>query len=168
MTLTRSQIFASDALATRVVLVTGGGTNLGRQAAIELAAGGAQVVIAGRREEVLAQAASEIGERCSFVSGDVREAEDAARIVESARRRHGRLDVLVNNAGGQYFVPAEDIAAKGWRAVQRLNVGGTYAMMRAADGGTIVNVTVSPHHGMPAMAHTGAARAAPIRPRARA
>src|SRR6185503_16097367 len=87
--------------------------------------------------------------------------------VESARRRHGRLDVLVNNAGGQYFVPAEDIAAKGWRAVQRLNVGGTYAMMRAAvgggfgeDGGTIVNVTVSPHHGMPAMAHTGAARAA--------
>jgi citronellol/citronellal dehydrogenase len=162
-----SQIFAPDALAGRVVLVTGGGTNLGRQAAIELAAAGAQVVIAGRREEVLAQAAAQIGERCSLVSGDVREAGDAARIVDIARERHGRLDVLVNNAGGQYFVPAEDIAAKGWRAVQRLNVGGTYAMMRAAagggfgqDGGTIVNVTVSPHHGMPAMAHTGAARAA--------
>jgi citronellol/citronellal dehydrogenase len=162
-----SQIFAPDALAGRVVLVTGGGTNLGRQAAIELAAAGAQVVIAGRREEVLAEAAADIGARCSFVAGDIREPAEATRIVETARERHGRLDVLVNNAGGQYFVPAEGIAAKGWRAVRRLNVDGTYTMTRAAvgagfgeDGGTVVNVTVSPHHGMPAMAHTGAARAA--------
>src|SRR5205823_5509572 len=73
-----------------------------------------------------------------------------------------------NNAGGQYFVPAEAITAKGWRAVHRLNDDGTMTMSRAAaerafldrGGGTIVNVTVSPHHGMPAMAHTGAARAA--------
>jgi citronellol/citronellal dehydrogenase len=163
-----SQIFAPDALAGRVVLVTGGGTNLGKQAAIELAAAGAAVVIAGRREEVLADATAEIGERCcSLVVGDIREAADATRIVETVRERHGRLDVLVNNAGGQYFVPAEEIAAKGWRAVRRLNVDGTYTMIRAAagagfgeDGGTVVNVTVSPHHGMPAMAHTGAARAA--------
>jgi citronellol/citronellal dehydrogenase len=162
-----SSIFAPDALAGRVVLVTGGGTNLGKQAAIELAAAGAEVVIAGRREEVLAAAAEEIGERCSYVAGDVREAADATRMVETARERHGRLDVLVNNAGGQYFVPAEEIAAKGWQAVQRLNVGGTYSMTRAAagggfgdGGGTVINVTVSPHHGMPAMAHTGAARAA--------
>ena len=112
-----SQIFARDALAGRVVLVTGGGTNLGRQAAIELVAAGAEVVIAGRREEVLAHAAAEIGERCSCVPGDVREAADAARMVEFARERHGRLDVLDNNAGGQYFAPAEDIVAKGWRAV---------------------------------------------------
>ena len=162
-----SEIFAPDALAGRVALVTGGGTNLGKQAAIELVAGGAHVVIAGRREEVLAAAADEIGERCSYVAGDVREAADATRMVDAARERHGRLDVLVNNAGGQYFVPAEEIAAKGWEAVQRLNVGGTYSMTRAAvgggfgeDGGTVINVTVSPHHGMPAMAHTGAARAA--------
>jgi citronellol/citronellal dehydrogenase len=162
-----SKIFAPDALDGRVVLVTGGGTNLGKQAALELAAAGAQVVIVGRREDVLAAAVGEIGERCSFVAGDIREAEDATRMVETARERHGRLDVLVNNAGGQYFVPAEDIAAKGWLAVQRLNVVGTYAMIRAAagagfgaEGGTVINVTVSPHHGMPAMAHTGAARAA--------
>jgi NAD(P)-dependent dehydrogenase (short-subunit alcohol dehydrogenase family) len=162
-----SQIFAPEALDGRVVLVTGGGTNLGKQAAIELAAAGAAVVIAGRREEVLEEAAAAIGEPCSLVAGDIREPADATRIVETVRERHGRLDVLVNNAGGQYFVPAEEIAAKGWRAVRRLNVDGTYTMTRAAagagfgeDGGTVVNVTVSPHHGMPAMAHTGAARAA--------
>ena len=167
MTPPTSQIFAPEALAGRVVLVTGGGTNLGRQAAIELAAAGAQVVIAGRREEVLASAAAEIGERCSYVAADIRDPAGATRIVETARQRHGRLDALVNNAGGQYFVPAEEIGAKGWRAVRRLNVGGTYTMIRAAvgtgfgdDGGTVVNVTVSPHQGMPAMAHTGAARAA--------
>jgi NAD(P)-dependent dehydrogenase (short-subunit alcohol dehydrogenase family) len=162
-----SQIFAPEALDGRVVLVTGGGTNLGKQAAIELAAAGAAVVIAGRREEVLEEAAAAIGEPCSLVAGDIREPADATRIVETVRERHGRLDVLVNNAGGQYFVPAEEIAAKGWRAVRRLNVDGTYTMTRAAagagfgeDGGTVVNVTVSPHQGMPAMAHTGAARAA--------
>jgi citronellol/citronellal dehydrogenase len=161
------QIFAPDALAGRVVLVTGGGTNLGKQAAIELAAAGATVVIAGRREDVLEAARVDIGERCSFVAGDIREPADATRIVETVRERHGRVDVLVNNAGGQYFVPAEEIAAKGWRAVRRLNVDGTYTMTRAAvgtgfgdEGGTVINVTVSPHHGMPAMAHTGAARAA--------
>ncbi|MEP6953808.1 MAG: SDR family oxidoreductase [Solirubrobacteraceae bacterium] len=162
-----STVFAPDALAGRTVLITGGGTNLGRQAAIECAAAGALVVIAGRRREVLSAAAEAIGERCTWVAGDIREARDATRIVETAHREHGRLDVLVNNAGGQYFVPAESIAAKGWAAVMRLNVEGTYAMTRAAagagfgeQGGTVVNVTVSPHHGMPAMAHTGAARAA--------
>jgi citronellol/citronellal dehydrogenase len=163
-----SAIFAPDLLAGEIALVTGGGTNLGKHAAAELAACGADVIIAGRREEVLAEAVEEIGSRCSWVSGDIRDEEDAARIVDTALERHGRLDVLVNNAGGQYFVPAEDIAAKGWGAVMRLNVGGTLTMMHAAyerafargEGGAVVNVTVSPHHGMPAMAHTGAARAA--------
>jgi citronellol/citronellal dehydrogenase len=162
-----STVFAPDALAGRTVLITGGGTNLGRQAAIECAAAGADVVIAGRRREVLSAAAQAIGPRCTWVAGDIREARDATRIVEAAHGEHGRLDVLVNNAGGQYFVPAESIAAKGWAAVMRLNVEGTYAMTRAAagagfgeEGGTVINVTVSPHHGMPAMAHTGAARAA--------
>lgn len=148
--------------------MTGGGTNLGKAAAVELARCGASVVIAGRREEVLARAADEIGERCSYVAADVRERAGADAIVGAALERHGRLDLLLNNAGGQYFVAAEGITAKGWRAVQRLNVDGTLAMsdaayelaMRPAGGGTIVNVTVSPHHGMPAMAHTGAARAA--------
>jgi citronellol/citronellal dehydrogenase len=162
-----SEIFAPDALAGQVAIVTGGGTNLGRAAAGELAACGVSVVIAGRRAEVLDEAAALIGERCTTAPGDIRDPEQAAAIVDATLERHGRLDLLLNNAGGQYFVPAEAITAKGWRAVQRLNVGGTTTMTEAAveraflpaAGGTIVNVTVSPHHGMPAMAHTGAARA---------
>lgn len=163
-----SAIFRPNALEGHVAIVTGGGTNLGREAARELVACGASVVIAGRREDVLHAATDDIGAGCTWVSGDIRDPDQAARLVTVARERHGRLDLLVNNAGGQYFVPAEDIAAKGWQAVQRLNVSGTLTMthaavegaMRAAGGGTVINVTVSPHHGMPAMAHTGAARAA--------
>ncbi len=151
-----------------MAIVTGGGTNLGKAAALELARCGAQVVIAGRREDVLAAASEEIGDSCSCVSGDIRQAVEARAIVQAVLDRHGRLDLLLNNAGGQYFMPAEGITAKGWRAVQRLNVGGTVNMsqaayelaMRPAAAGMIVNVTVSPHHGFPAMAHTGAARAA--------
>jgi citronellol/citronellal dehydrogenase len=163
-----SRIFAADVLAGRVVLVTGGGTGLGRAAAAELLGCGASVVICGRREEVLVEAAGALGEGCSWVAGDVRDADDAARIVDTVLERHGALHVLVNNAGGQYFVPAEAITLKGWQAVSRLNVGGTLAMTRAAvdralrpgGGGTVVNVTLSPHHGLAGMTHSSAARAA--------
>jgi len=161
-----SDVFRPGLLDGRVAVVTGGGTNLGREAARELVACGASVVIAGRRAEVLSEAADSLGPACTWVAGDIREAADAARIVAFAIEQHGRLDLLVNNAGGQYFVPAEGIAAKGWRAVMRLNVEGTMNMISAAlpslaaTSGTIINITVSPHHGMPAMAHTGAARAA--------
>ena len=163
-----SEILAADLLAGHVALVTGGGTNLGKAAATELARCGADVVLAGRREEVLETAAAEIGARCSWVTGDIREAADCARVVDATLERHGRLDTLLNNAGGQYFVPAEGITAKGWNAVLRLNVHGTLQMteaaveraMRPGGGGTIASVTVSPHQGFPAMAHSGAARAA--------
>src|SRR5829696_9639119 len=161
-----SEIFAPGMLDGRVVLVTGGGTGLGRAAAAELAACGAEVVICGRREEVLQRTAAEIG--ALAVAGDVRQPADAERMVRFALERFGRLDVLVNNAGGQYFVPAEAIEPKGWRAVTRLNVGGTEGMARTAaelafrpgGGGTIVNVTLSPHHGLAGMTHSSAARAA--------
>ena len=163
-----SEIFTADSLRGRVVLVTGGGSNLGRAAATELAACGATVVIAGRRVGVLEDACSRIGPSCSFVAGDIRRDEDAERIVRECLSRFGRLDVLVNNAGGQYFVPAEAIEPKGWRAVTALNVGGTERMtrlaadlaMRPAGGGTVINITLSPHHGLTGMTHSSAARAA--------
>ena len=162
-----SAIFDPGLLSGRVVLVTGGGTNLGLHAAKELHRAGATVVIAGRRAEVLEEARPQIGERCTTASADIREPQGAQAIVDRVLGDHGRLDALVNNAGGQYFVPAEDIAAKGWRAVWRLNVDGTRTMTEAAvergfgdSGGAVVNVTVSPHRGYPGLAHTGAARAA--------
>jgi citronellol/citronellal dehydrogenase len=163
-----SEIFHAHVLRGRVVLVTGGGSNLGLAAATELAACGATVVIAGRREDVLAAACERIGGAASYVAGDIRRDEDAERIVRECLVRHERLDVLVNNAGGQYFVPAEAIEPKGWRAVTGLNVGGTERMtrlaaelaMRPAGGGTIINITLSPHHGLTGMTHSSAARAA--------
>jgi citronellol/citronellal dehydrogenase len=163
-----SEIFAPGLLDGQVALVTGGGTGLGKAAALELARCGARVVLAGRRAEVLDAAAAEIGPTASTVVGDVRDDASAEQIVRTVLDRHGRLDVLVNNAGGQYFVPAEAIAAKGWQAVFRLNVGGTTRMaelaveraMRPAGRGTILNVTLSPHHGLAGMTHSSAARAA--------
>jgi citronellol/citronellal dehydrogenase len=158
-------------LEGRVILVTGGGTGLGRATALELARCGASVTIAGRRGEVLEQAAAEIsaetGAEIDTASGDIRERDDARRLVGETLELRGQLDVLVNNAGGQFFSPAELIAAKGWRAVWRLNVEGMLNMAEAAfelaleraGGGTVINVTLSPHHGMPGMAHSGAARA---------
>jgi citronellol/citronellal dehydrogenase len=177
-----SEIFAPGLLSGQVALVTGGGTGLGKASALELVRCRATVVIAGRREEVVEGAAREIDERCKggarpeggerggqadWVAGDVRTPAGAEALVRTVLERHGRLDVLVNNAGGQYFTPAELIAVKGWRAVWRLNVGGILNMAEAAfelafergGGGTIVNVTLSPHHGMPGMAHSGSARA---------
>jgi citronellol/citronellal dehydrogenase len=164
----RSEVFAAGMLGGKVALVTGGGTGLGKATALELVRCGATVVIAGRRGEVLEGAVAEIGTAAGWIAGDIRERGDAERLVETVLERHGRLDVLVNNAGGQYFTPAEGITAKGWQAVWRLNVDGMLNMAEAAfaralgpaGGGTIVNVTLSPHHGMPGMAHSGAARAA--------
>jgi citronellol/citronellal dehydrogenase len=159
-----SEVFADGMLSGRAVLVTGGGTGLGRAAAAELRRCGAEVVICGRREEVLAATAAELD--LHHVAGDVGEEEDAERILRFALEHCGRLDALVNNAGGQYFAPAEAIEPKGWRAVTRLNVGGTERMTRLAAelaftrGGTVVNVTLSPHHGLAGMTHSSAARAA--------
>jgi citronellol/citronellal dehydrogenase len=169
-----SEIFAPGMLAGTTTLVTGGGTGLGKATALELVRCGACVTIAGRREDVLAEAAAEIGDvvgsdaaEVRTVVGDIRELGDARRMIGAVLERDARLDLLVNNAGGQFFSPAELIAAKGWRAVWRLNVEGMLNMAEAAcdlafgggRGGRIVNVTLSPHHGMPGMAHSGAARA---------
>jgi citronellol/citronellal dehydrogenase len=153
-----------------VAIVSGGGSGLGRATALELAALGARVVVCGRREEPLEETAALAEEgRVEARSCDIREEDQVSALVDAVMERHGRIDLLVNNAGGQYMSPAEDITPKGFRTVIRLNVEGTWlmthavatrAMMPDARGGKIVNVTLSPHHGLPGMAHSSAARAA--------
>jgi citronellol/citronellal dehydrogenase len=165
-----SKIFQPGLLDRQVAVVSGGGSGLGRATALELAALGARVVVCGRRKEPLeATAGAADGGRVEARACDIREEDQVDALVEAVLERHGRIDLLVNNAGGQYMSPAEDITPKGFRTVIRLNVEGTWLMTHAvatramipdARGGKIVNVTLSPHHGLPGMAHSSAARAA--------
>lgn len=158
-----------------MAVVTGGGSGLGRACALELASLGARVVVCGRRVEPLEEtAAAAEGGRVEARACDIREEDQVAAFADGVMESHGRIDLLVNNAGGQYLTPAEDITPKGFRTVIRLNVEGTWLMTHAVAtramipgdrdgdprGGKIVNVTLSPHHGLPGMAHSSAARAA--------
>jgi citronellol/citronellal dehydrogenase len=165
-----SKIFRPDLLEGQVALVSGGGSGLGRRTAIELTALGARVVVCGRRAEPLDETVALCAEgSCAARPCDIREEDQVDALVDAVLSDHGRIDLLVNNAGGQFLTPAEDITPKGFRTVIRLNVEGTWlmthavatkAMIPGGDGGKIVNVTLSPHNGLPGMAHSSAARAA--------
>ena len=167
-----SKIFAPGLLDGRICLVSGAGSGIGRATALELARLGAVVVGCGRRLEPLQEtvaAIEAIGGGGDAVAADIRDEEAVDAMVDGLLERHGRLDLLVNNAGGQFLAPAETISAKGFRTVTELNVQGTWNMTHAAatkafipqgDGGKVVSITLSPHNGMPGMVHSGAARAA--------
>jgi citronellol/citronellal dehydrogenase len=168
---TQSSIFRSGLLEGLVCAVSGAGSGLGRETALELCRLGATVVACGRREEPLAEtAALAAGLPGDFEHEqlDIREEEAVGTFFDRLLERHGRLDVLVNNAGGQFLSPAEAISPKGFRTVIELNVEGTWLMTHAAatkafipqGGGKVLSVTLSPHNGMPGMVHSGAARAA--------
>ena len=167
----RSKIFAPDLLDGSVCIVTGAGTGLGKACARELAALGATVVGCGRRAEPIEAMAAELteaGGKAEAVVADIRDEDAVNELVDGVLERHGRIDLLVNNAGGQFLSPAESISSKGFRTVIELNVQGTWHMTHAVatkafipqGGGKVVSMTISPHNGMPGMVHSGAARAA--------
>jgi NAD(P)-dependent dehydrogenase (short-subunit alcohol dehydrogenase family) len=157
-----------DANAGKVALVTGGGTGIGRATTRELVRTGAKVAICGRREEVIRAVEEELGDACLAVPADVREPEQAKALLDQALERFGRIDVLVNNAGGQFLAPAEEISLNGWRAVHRLNVDAVWDLTRSVAersmipnrDGVVVFTGFSPRRGMAEMAHAAAARAA--------
>ena len=159
---------AADANAGKVALITGGGTGIGRAVARELARTGAKVAICGRRPEPLEDVQAELGDDCLAVPTDVREPEQVEALVARTLERFGRIDTLVNNAGGQFLAPAEEISLKGWRAVHRLAVDAVWDLTRLVaersmipnKEGAVVFIGFSPRRGMADMAHAAAARAA--------
>jgi citronellol/citronellal dehydrogenase len=166
-----SRIFAPGLLDGQVCVVSGAGTGLGRATALELARLGAVVVGCGRRSEPLESMVAAVGEfggRAEHVAMDIRDEQAVEHLFDGVLERHGRLDLLVNNAGGQFLSPAEAISPKGFRTVIELNVVGTWLMTHAAATkafipqrrGKVLSVTLSPHNGMPGMVHSGAGRAA--------
>jgi citronellol/citronellal dehydrogenase len=162
---------ASDANEGLVAVVTGGGTGIGRATALELGRTGASVAICGRRPEHLEETRAAIdagGGSCLAVSTDVREPDRVSAFADAVLERFGAVDVLVNNAGGQFAAPPEQISTKGWRAVHRLNVDAAWDLTRTfaersmipRRTGLVVFIGFSPRRGMPLMVHSSAARAA--------
>jgi citronellol/citronellal dehydrogenase len=155
-------------MGERAAIVTGGGTGIGRAAALALHRDGFNIVVAGRRPEPLEGTRELAGDGCVVHAGDIREPETAAALVDRCLGEFGRIDCLVNNAGGQFVAPAEEISAKGWRAVHRLAVDAAWELTRLVatrsmipnGRGLVVFIGFSPRRGIPGMTHASAARAA--------
>ena len=162
-------VFAPNLFAGKVVVVTGGGSGIGRCTAHELAALGAHVVIVGRKLEKLQKVLAEIAEDGGSASHqvcDIRQEEAVKEMVAAIIAQHGQIDGLVNNAGGQYITALESIGQKGWEAVINTNLTGGFLVARecfvqsmAQRGGAIVNIVADMWGSMPGMGHSGAARA---------
>jgi len=166
-----SEVLGPDVHRGTVALVTGGGTGIGRAVALDLARCGADVVICGRRREPLANTAAAIealGSRVLAVPADIREQTCVHRVVDAALECFGRIDTLVNNAGGQFAAPAEQISGKGWRAVHRIAVDAAWEVTREVAvramipqrSGVVFFMAFSPRRGIASMVHASSARAA--------
>jgi citronellol/citronellal dehydrogenase len=162
-------VFRPGLFSGQTLLVTGAGSGIGRCTAHELAALGAHVVLIGRSAEKLATVEAEIqddGGDASHVACDIRDEDAVKAAVAAILAARGRIHGLVNNAGGQYPSPLENISGKGWQTVLATNLTGGFLMAREcyvqcmrAHGGAIVNMLADMWHGMPGMGHSGAARA---------
>ena len=165
-------IYRDDLLEGKVVLISGGGTGMGRAMAYLFARLGAQVVICARRDEPLEETAKGIKDRIGADVGtysmSIREEDEVDELMDWVWENYGKLDTLVNNAGGQFVQDAIDYSKKGWRAVIDLNLNGTWYMMQEAairwrdngyEGGNIINNVATVNRGMPQSGHTCAARA---------
>ena len=162
-------IFRPGLFAGQTILVTGGGSGIGRCTAHELAALGAHVVLVGRKAEKLEKTSGEIGEdggSASWHACDIRDEDQVKAMVAAVVAERGTIHQLVNNAGGQYPAPLASINQKGFEAVVRTNLVGGFLVARevfnqamSKAGGSIVNMLADMWGGMPGMGHSGAARA---------
>ena len=165
-----SSVFRDDLFKGQSIVVTGGGSGIGRCIAHELAHLGAHVILTGRNPEKLAAVAAEITEDGGSVDTqcfDIRDEKIVAENIAEILKRTGQVHALVNNAGGQFAALLENISQNGWEAVVRTNLTGGFLMAREMlnqcfkqhGGGNIVNITADNWHSMPHMGHSGAARA---------
>jgi len=162
-------IFQNQLFEGQVVVVTGGGSGIGRCTAHELGALGARVTLVGRKRDKLERVAGEIvedGGQADWQVLDIREEQPVVEAVSGILARHGRIDGLVNNAGGQFPAALAGIKQKGFETVVRTNLVGGFLVAREVyrqhmqrSGGSIVNIVADMWRGMPGMGHSGAARA---------
>ena len=162
-------VFRPKLFLDQTIVVTGGGSGIGRCTAHELASLGAKVLITGRKPEKLENVLAEItedGGKAAFYAFDIREEEAVKAAVKQMLAEHGPIHGLVNNAGGQFPSPLALISKKGWEAVVSNNLTGGFLMARELytqcfkkNGGVIVNMLADMWGGMPGMGHSGAARA---------
>ena len=164
------QVFAPGLLNGQVALVTGGGTGIGLGISELLAELGAHVVIASRKPQHLEAALTTItarGHQASVVQLDVRDNEQVKAVVDGVAATHGRLDLLVNNAAGNFYAPSATLSPNAWKAVVEIDLYGTfycsqavYPIMAKQGGGRIVSTSMTLHYrGWPLMAHATAAKA---------
>jgi citronellol/citronellal dehydrogenase len=164
-------IFRPGLFEGHVAIVTGGGSGIGFAIARTLGELGARVSISGRKIEKLDAAKTELEARgvhgVHVSTCDIREVDQIAAYVTAVRSELGDPTILVNNAGGQFPTAAETLSPRGWEAVVRNNLNGTFFVTREVatqvmipkKRGRIVNVIANIRRGFPGMVHTGAARA---------
>lgn len=167
-------VYRDGLLKDQVVLVTGGGSGIGRGIAFLSARLGAEVVICGRTESRLVETCDAIeqatGRRPMHQVASIRDPEAVDAMLDAVFARYGRLDHLINNAGGQFPQDAIDFSRKGWLAVIDLNLNGTWWMTQGAaqrwrdngQSGNVISIVANVERGMPQAAHTCAARAGVI------
>jgi citronellol/citronellal dehydrogenase len=162
-------MFKENTFKDKIALVTGGRSGIGYQIAKDMLLMGAKVIICSRKEEPLMKAQEELSAfgEVSATPCDIRQEEAIDKLVTFIKEKYNRLDILINNAGGQFPTLAEYINNKGWNAVINNNLNGTFYMTRdmavnfflPQQEGVIVNIIADIHRGFPGMIHTGAARA---------
>ncbi len=162
-------IFKDGIFEGKVALVTGGGTGIGLRIARELGQLGATVVIASRTKEKLEaglKILKEDGSIAELVECNIRDEESVKACVSEVVKNHGKIDILINNGGGQFPSPAEFINRKGWHAVVETNLTGTFFLTQEVfnqsmqkKGGSVVNITMDNRNGFPMLSHSAAARA---------
>ena len=163
-------VFRDGLLDGQVALITGGGSGIGRGISDVLAKLGAHVVVASRKLERVEAAAAEIraaGGKATGIAVDVRESARVREMVAQVKHAHGRIDLLVNNAAGNFYAPSESLSENAWKSVIEIDLYGTffcsqavYPLMREQGGGSIVNISMTlQYRGWPLMAHATAAKA---------